>query len=730
MTKSSQINSQLFLDLLEVDVTRGRIAHNFLRLKEGSIYSIKNFVVHPNKEEFRIMKHDTFMLDFDRLTTIRKASVSAVVPQISFQVGQRTRNQAQEHLTFTLPTTGGSHLGTIWGGLGDVLIEKKTKHVVMCTVVLTLMSAKNYNNKLYLSSCSLTVIYDDENIPALQELKKENTVIEQTNNGLRADLSEPKEGTLENMLIWAQNRKNDSATFHCKVMIENIRTRKGWNYPSCGGDNCKKVLPVKLENSFAKHVTRPLSILYKLELGAANDTEHAVVIVFDEPATELLHCSVESLLEMVDESTDDDSGLPTAITNLICMTHMLELKSHTYYEYGTFESFTYWKINPSSPIDEGAGSSTVDVIADNPSPSFKRLSKPPSMSTPSKGAEENKKKRSELEDSDTDEVCGPSNEADGCKADDSKDKKKRKNPLCVYMTDPVNDPTSTPSLSTLLHNTVFIQSNTTIRHDGIVQSYCCIRLSEINAICLGPAAALVRLLDRAITNLNQSTRELTSKYAYRLKGNQQQRKNQGNSLLRGGRLFQQYWVDAYTAVEKQRLKWTRNNQDTLRVDLYHNLCDAVTRGDTSAEGLGKRIILPKSFTCSPRYMMQNYQDAMALCRACGNPNLIITFTSNPKWLEIAEMLAYFTGKISNDRPKIGTRVFKIKLTELLDDLTKNDIFGETQALVYVIEFQKRGLPHAHILLWLEEHCKCTTPSQIDDIISAELPSPIHDPCRN
>nr|GFA01460.1 uncharacterized protein [Tanacetum cinerariifolium] len=47
--------------------------------------------------------------------------------------------------------------------------------------------------------------------------------------------------------------------------------------------------------------------------------------------------------------------------------------------------------------------------------------------------------------------------------------------------------------------------------------------------------------------------------------------------------------------------------------------------------------------------------------------------------------------------------------------------------VYVIEFQKRGLPHAHILLWLEENCKCKTPAQIDDIISAELPSLTDDP---
>ncbi|KAL6529084.1 hypothetical protein OROHE_014828 [Orobanche hederae] len=28
--------------------------------------------------------------------------------------------------------------------------------------------------------------------------------------------------------------------FNCQVIINNIRTRKGWNYPLCGGDKCKK----------------------------------------------------------------------------------------------------------------------------------------------------------------------------------------------------------------------------------------------------------------------------------------------------------------------------------------------------------------------------------------------------------------------------------------------------------------------------------------------------------
>lgn len=44
-----------------------------------------------------------------------------------------------------------------------------------------------------------------------------------------------------------------------------------------------------------------------------------------------------------------------------------------------------------------------------------------------------------------------------------------------------------------------------------------------------------------------------------------------------------------------------------------------------------------------------------------------------------------------------------------------------------IEFQKRGLPHVHIVIWLEPNDKLKSPSIVDSIISAELPNPIIDP---
>ena len=112
-------------------------------------------------------------------------------------------------------------------------------------------------------------------------------------------------------------------------------------------------------------------------------------------------------------------------------------------------------------------------------------------------------------------------------------------------------------------------------------------------------------------------------YAYRT----QHRRNEGQTILCGGRLFQQFIVDAYAAIEEERLRFIRKKQPQLRADLYKNVRDAVVRGDTSHKSLGKKIVLPATFTGGPRYMIQNNQDAMAICRWAGNLDLFITFTT-------------------------------------------------------------------------------------------------------
>ncbi|CAF4267317.1 unnamed protein product, partial [Rotaria sordida] len=109
-----------------------------------------------------------------------------------------------------------------------------------------------------------------------------------------------------------------------------------------------------------------------------------------------------------------------------------------------------------------------------------------------------------------------------------------------------------------------------------------------------------------------------------------------------------------------------------------------------------------------------------MVRKFGRPDLFITFTCNPKWEEIKSELKPF--QTSSDRPDLVTRVFRLKLKEFLDDIVKRKIFGEILAYVYVIEHQKRGLPHARCLFTLSNEDKIKTADDVDNIISAELPN--------
>jgi hypothetical protein len=158
------------------------------------------------------------------------------------------------------------------------------------------------------------------------------------------------------------------------------------------------------------------------------------------------------------------------------------------------------------------------------------------------------------------------------------------------------------------------------------------------------------------------------------------------------------------------------NQQKLRADQYIHLRDAVNN-DMEASNVGKMVILPATFTGSPRHMHEYTQDAMTYVRKHGRPDLFITFTCNPTWKEIGTYL--FLGQSATDRHDLLARVFKRKLAKLIEVITKQHVFGVTTCWLYTIEWQKRGLPHAHILIWLKEKIK---PNELDKIISAEIPN--------
>ncbi|GJU19514.1 hypothetical protein Tco_1152856 [Tanacetum coccineum] len=320
--KGLEANLDVLLDQLSLDLTgtiivifgrmwdgnmihcsaKADVAHNFLRLKEGSIYSVKKISVKPNKKEYQILKNDAYMLEFDGSTTIRKASVKADgFVRYPFQLQDFNGIESSDN-KYLIDVAGyvtnigrtnhlksGSknldfHLAN--HSLGDVLIEKKTKQNGVCPVIPTATYPEKYNNKVYLSSTSSTVIYDDDVIPAIKALKKANS------------------------------------------------------YSLC------------------------------------------------------VKCSADSLMDTVDESSKDHLSLPPALSNLIGTAHVMEIESHTYYEYGTFESFT--------------------IVRD------------PSIVTLSKPVEERKNPRMDVEDSES-EDSGDSDNGTGKKGAVETSAKKRKN---------------------------------------------------------------------------------------------------------------------------------------------------------------------------------------------------------------------------------------------------------------------------------------------------------------
>jgi hypothetical protein len=191
-----------------------------------------------------------------------------------------------------------------------------------------------------------------------------------------------------------------------------------------------------------------------------------------------------------------------------------------------------------------------------------------------------------------------------------------------------------------------------------------------------------------------------------------------NTIHREGRLFQEICVDEYAQIEHARLAYFRTTHFKLRSDRRQGLEDAAANGTDLAE-VGIRVVLPTSFIGGPRQMSQSYHDAMAIVRYCGKPDLFITMTANPKWEEITSAL--LPGQTAQDRPDLVARVFRLKFEALIALLTEECVFGKYAAHVYTIEFQKRGLPHAHLLLIPQAPYKPRNPTDYDRIVSAELP---------
>ncbi|XP_016173448.1 uncharacterized protein LOC107615951 [Arachis ipaensis] len=164
-------------------------------------------------------------------------------------------------------------------------------------------------------------------------------------------------------------------------------------------------------------------------------------------------------------------------------------------------------------------------------------------------------------------------------------------------------------------------------------------------------------------------------------------------LLHSSRLFQQFLVDAYTMVEAERLNFIRFNQPKLSVERYKVLHESLVSGQADAVATDQRII---------------------------------TITSNSD--AFGKLMHLLFARLSpQDRPDVVSRTFKIKLNNLISEFKSGIPFGKIVGYVCTVEFQNRGLPHAHILLFMHPTNKPKSPSDIDRFISAEIPDRLHRP---
>ena len=107
------------------------------------------------------------------------------------------------------------------------------------------------------------------------------------------------------------------------------------------------------------------------------------------------------------------------------------------------------------------------------------------------------------------------------------------------------------------------------------------------------------------------------------------------------------------------------------------------------------------------------------CSTLGKPDLFITMACNPNWPAIKDAL--YSGQAAWQRPDLVSRVFRLKFKQFLKDILVGQCFGRVLGHIAVIEFQKRGLPHAHMCFVLADCDKPRTVEDYDRFTCAELP---------
>nr|XP_054593099.1 uncharacterized protein LOC129159978 [Nothobranchius furzeri] len=149
---------------------------------------------------------------------------------------------------------------------------------------------------------------------------------------------------------------------------------------------------------------------------------------------------------------------------------------------------------------------------------------------------------------------------------------------------------------------------------------------------------------------------------------------------------------------------------------------------------------------TPAYWQKTTKDLFAMIRQLGTPTFFCTFSAaEMRWREIITAIKKQQGEqvdfesldwsskceILRSNPVTTMRMFDKRVEALFRDLLMSPAqpLGEIVDFFYRVEFQHRGSPHIHMMLWVRGAPECDKDSDqavcdfVDRYISAQLPDP-------
>ena len=160
-------------------------------------------------------------------------------------------------------------------------------------------------------------------------------------------------------------------------------------------------------------------------------------------------------------------------------------------------------------------------------------------------------------------------------------------------------------------------------------------------------------------------------------------------------------------IFEDRFDENNNLNDNVIDDYDESDCDESNddNNDGPSEKDKKKVFLSESVHGGFLHLRKCSQNGLSILSHYGSPTCFLTVTVNPRWKEILEKI--LPNQTAQERIDITNMVFKQKLCTLENNLNAGKYFnGQVPVYkIHVIEFQERGLPHAHIVFRLSDHPK-------------------------